>query len=100
MTESVPRRLDLGQDVQGWMWQDGTVHLAFRCENPVAADLDRPYVEIHVWGDFRLTDRTLPSMHRARLDIALKAAKGAVTAYPCRNPIAFPSAEVLKEAGR
>lgn len=99
VTDPAPRRMDLGQDVQGWMWSDGTVHLAFRCENPVADD-QTPYVEVRVWGDFRLTDWKQPSLHRARLDIGLKAAKAAVTAYPCTNPIAFPSAQVVEEAGR
>ncbi|MFD0275866.1 hypothetical protein ACFVHB_18440 [Kitasatospora sp. NPDC127111] len=98
VTEPVPRRLDLGQDVQGWMWPDGTVHLAFRCENPVADGRSLPYAEVRVWGDSRLTDPTLPSMHRARLDIALKAARAAVTAYPCHNPVAFPAAEAADRA--
>ncbi|MFJ3792434.1 hypothetical protein [Kitasatospora sp. NPDC090091] len=84
-------RLDFGADVRGFVNWNGSVRLAFRCENAVYAALGRPFLEIGTGTDDRATDPESPQARQALIDIALKLAKAAALSYPCSNPVRFPA---------
>ncbi|WP_031076174.1 hypothetical protein [Streptomyces sp. NRRL WC-3742] len=84
-----PASLDFGPAAQGWYFDNGTVQLMLRCDEPPPANPSsfppQPYIEVTVSGS-QWTDRTpLTRLHQIRADAAFRVAQALVRDQGCTN---------------